>query len=509
MDFNELDTITPEEAGIDPDAADETETTAPAPPPDGPVRKVLLTAFIVLFFVLTLIPITGMMLGLGGENNENRTLADMPALTTVDTNGHTRINGSFSPQFEEFIADNFGFRQEIVSGWSSVMYRVFASSAVNNVMVGQDGWLYYASTRADYEGSAPYSDRTVFRIAKTVELMNRCAEDSGAVFAFTVAPNKATIYPEQLPARLRPAESTNLDRVSALLSESGCYIDLTAPLTALKDSGTQSYYKLDSHWTNAGALEAYRAITEHYTARIPGMTVPDYGDIPTQPTSHNGDLSTMLIPQFPNPESEQSPVYEKYFTSGSPITNRLAVDIRTANPEGFSSLCMMRDSFGSALIEPFSDAFGRVRYDRALPYNLRGAVEEQYKLILIELVERNLIELVARVPVADMPPCAAPARSEAADSVALCTTSAADGRLTVSGLLSEDITLADNDCIYIEFRSGERSVFFEAFPIAEGDGHCDRGFSLTIPEAELLQGEYTLHLHVGTPESTVCYELYQ
>lgn len=508
MDFNELDTITPEEAGIDPEAADENEATALTPPPDGPVRRVLLTAFIVLFFALTLIPVTGMIFELGGENNENRALAEMPSLTVTER-GHTRINGSFSPQFERYIADNFGYRQEIVSGWSAMMYRVFASSAVNNVMVGQDGWLFYASTRADYEGSAPYSDRTVFRIAKTVELLNRCAEDSGAVFAFTVAPNKATIYPDQLPAQLIRSESTNLDRVSSLLKDSGCYIDLTVPMTALRDSGTQSYYKLDSHWTNAGALEAYRTITAHFADRIPGMDVPDYSGISTQPTTHNGDLSTMLIPQFPNPESELSPIYEESFTAESPITNRLAVDIRTANPEGFSSLHMMRDSFGSALIEPFSDAFGRVRYDRALPYNLRGAVEEQYKLILLELVERNLIELVARVPVADMPPCEAPVRTKASDIIALCTTASADGRLMVSGLLDEEIPLADSDCIYIEFRSGERSVFFEAFPIAEGDGRCDRGYSLTIPEAELLQGEYTLHLHVGTPESTVIYELYQ
>ncbi len=506
MDFNELDTVTPEEAGIDPDTA--AEPTVLTPPQDGPVRKTLLGIFVVLFFALTLVPVIGMIFDFDGRNAENRTLAQFPALT-VSENGHSSINTSFFPQFEEYISDNFGFRQEIVSGWSSIMYRVFAQSTVDNVIVGQNDWLYFAPTRADYEGTALYSDRTVFRISKTVELMNRYAEDSGAVFAFTVAPNKATIYPDYLPIHLRRTEQTNLDRLAPLLDATGCYIDLTAPLTALKDTGTQVYYKLDSHWTNAGALEAYRTITEHFAQRFTGMDVPDFSDVTIQPTSHNGDLSTMLLPQVRNPESELSPDIPANFTAESPITNRMAVNIRTTNPEGFSSLYMMRDSFGSALIESFSSAFGRVCYDRAIPYNLRGAIDGQYKLILLELVERNLIELVSRVPATDMPPCAAPENIEETDLVVMCSASSADGRMTVDGILGDDIPLADNDCVYIEFRSGERSVFFEAFPIAADDGHCDRGFSVTISEAELLQGEYTLHLHIGNPDGTVSYELYQ
>ena len=167
-------------------------------PVSSAATKMMHLIFVIIFFVITVIPVFGMIFNLGGENAENRNMAKMPALFVSSSDASTVLNEKFPAQFEEYISDNFGFRQEIISLWSAAQYFVFNESAVEDVIVGENDWLFYTSTKADYEGTNLYTDRTIFRLAKTVELMDRYVTDSGAVFAFTVAPNKATVYPEYM-----------------------------------------------------------------------------------------------------------------------------------------------------------------------------------------------------------------------------------------------------------------------------------------------------------------------
>lgn len=474
------------------------------------IKNLLYLLFIAVFFGMSLAPAAGMVFDLDGENAENRVLAQMPSLTVSSGDAGAELNTDFAKQFEEYLTDNFGFRQEVISLWSAMQYFIFSESAVDEVIVGNDRWLFYTETAADFEGTDLYTDRTIFRIARTVELMERYVSDSGAVFAFTAAPNKATVYPEYMPDSYSRSSVTNLSRLAVQMADAEYFIDLTKLFEQLSDGETQYYYSLDSHWNSLGALEVYRAVQENVAARLPEYEYDDYSaNTDLIESVHSGDLAAMLLPQINLDEREYVPDIADNFTSRTPLTNRMALTIETSCPTAGSSLCMFRDSFGSSLIDTFSNNYSRVLYSRAQPYDLRAAIESQFGVVVVEIVERNLIELVARTPIADTPPCSAPQTSTSSDTLVICGKTVADGRITVSGVLDEEIPLNTDDCIYVEFRDGEHRVFFEAFPICDGDGACDRGFSLSIPEAELLQGEYGMYLHVGTPHSTVAYALYE
>ncbi len=471
------------------------------------VNIVFSLIYSVLFFALTLVPFVGMIFGWGGENKENRTLAQMPSLITSDSDSK-KFNTKFGQEFETYISDNFGFRQEVISGWNAAQYFFFNDSAVENVMVGKDKWLFYSSTAADYEGTNLYSDRMIFRIAKTAELMERYASDSGAAYVFTIAPNKATIYPEYVSSKYKKSERTNLSRLSEALSGSDFYLDIEELFNEKLGRDTQYYYKLDSHWNNLGAMEVYREIQKMIAPKLSEYQWNEYADVTSELTTRTSDLSTMLLPQIQLDDTEHELNIPKLYSSKTPITNRLAVKIETTCPEATASLYMYRDSFGSSLIDTFSNNYSRVTYSRALPYDLCAAVDGQYNAVVIEIVERNMSEIVARVPVAEMPPCEAPKNTEDFEDFAICEALQEEGKISVSGKVSEDIELKDKDNIYLELRGKNRSVFFEAFPICEGDAFDDRGFSVTIAEAELLQGEYMMYLHIGKSESTDAYALY-
>lgn len=470
-------------------------------------KTIMHLLYIILFFAIALMPFLGMVFDWGGENMENRTLAKMPSLIEKGTEG-VSLNTNFGQEFETYISDNFGFRQEVISVWSASQYYIFGESAVDDVVTGKDGWLFYTSTVADYEGTNLYTDRMIFRIAKTAELMESYAADSGAAFLFTIAPNKASVCPEYMDSKYKKSDVTNLSRLSETLSGSDYYLDLAELFNEKLDSNIQYYYKYDSHWNNLAATEVYREMQKILSASLADYSWNDYADIAYNETERVSDLSTMLLPQFNITEKEYEYNIPKLYSSKTPITNRLAVTIETTCPDASASLYMFRDSFGSSLIDTFSNNYTRVTYSRALPYDLCKAIDGQYNAIIVEIVERNMSEIVARVPIADAPPCAAPKYSKDSDVIAVCEAVKNDGKINISGVLSDDIALGDTDCIYVEFRESGNSVYFEAFPICEGDAYEDRGFSLTVPVAELLQGEYTMYLHVGDSDNTTAYALF-
>ncbi|HAJ65552.1 MAG TPA: hypothetical protein DCM61_03100, partial [Clostridiales bacterium] len=52
----------------------------------------------------------------------------------------------------DYIADHFFLRSELVNAWAELNASVFKTSSEEQVVLGSDGWLYYASTLDDYMG---------------------------------------------------------------------------------------------------------------------------------------------------------------------------------------------------------------------------------------------------------------------------------------------------------------------------------------------------------------------
>ena len=84
-----------------------------------------------------------------------------------------------------------------------------------------------------------------------------------------------------------------------------------------------------------------------------------------------------------------------YFTSNYRSDDDLVIE--TANDNASGRVLVYRDSFGNALYQYFAEDFNTAKFKRAVPYDLTGIGD--YDVVVIELVERNLANLIDMEPV--------------------------------------------------------------------------------------------------------------
>ena len=155
--------------------------------------------FCLLFCLICVLPLAGMVILGPSEAGANEILAKAPALREKDGDWNT----AYLSDLATYVRDRFGFRQELITANARLTAAVFGESATEDVIVGADGWLYYADTLADYEGTAPMTWRQLWNAAHTLALMQEYAADKGAEMIFAAVPNKNTLYPEQMPERYK------------------------------------------------------------------------------------------------------------------------------------------------------------------------------------------------------------------------------------------------------------------------------------------------------------------
>ena len=153
--------------------------------------------FTAAFLSLCLIPAAGMLVLPEQQAAGNEHLTPKPSLW----NAQTGWNADFLGGLTDYVADHFGFRQELVTANAALQTRLLCTSPAEDVIYGTDGWLYYAKTLDDYQNHATLTESEAQQLAQTVKSMQDYCESRGARFLFTIAPNKSSLYPEHMPAR--------------------------------------------------------------------------------------------------------------------------------------------------------------------------------------------------------------------------------------------------------------------------------------------------------------------
>lgn len=266
---------------------------------------------------------------------------------------------------------------------------------VNGVITGSDGWLYYASTLGDYTGEKNSSDRKIYNAAHNISLMQKYCESKGISFVFTAAPNKNSIYYENMPeAYVRNTANGNIERFYGHFDEMNVnYIDL---FSLFSESDEVLYLKTDSHWNTLGAAKAYDALLSKV-----GKDHVSYEDIPfSEPEIISGDLAKALSPE--NPVTEENLKYDKVFsyTYKNEVSSVEDMLILTESPEGEGSLLMFRDSFGNSLLPFMAESFSSACFSKGTPY-LLGRFASVYSpdTVIVEVAQRNISDYAVAPPV--------------------------------------------------------------------------------------------------------------
>lgn len=435
------------------------------------------------FLCACLIPSVGMLFLPEEPPAANQTLAQPPSLTTADGG----INLNVLDEAADYISDHFALRQRLITANAALEAAVFQTSSQDSVLLGREGWLFYRETLDDYLRTDPLSDRELFCAAHTLALLTEYAQNRGASLTFTVAPNKASLYPQYLPNVGSPLEGEDdIDRLVPLLEAQGVrYADLFAPF---REEEQVLYHAADSHWTSRGAALAHDALVD--ALGLEGRT--RWFALPGQETdTHRGDLYEMLYPTGTGREPDTEFDQPFAFDYVRPIRSAEDQRIETQAPGQTGSLLMFRDSFGNTLHSFLAEEYGQALFSRTMPYQMSLLDETGADTVIIELVERNLDYLAERAPIFPAPLrvlSGQPPQGEAKAAVTAPADSQLAGRIRLEGTISG--TIDTDSPIYVQL--GE--ALYEASPVGKGEGYP---FTLYVPEDSPLDAICVLYLSGG------------
>lgn len=346
--------------------------------------------YVSLCMIICLIPFVGMTVAKTDTTTENRRMAEFPKLSEEG-----KWNVNYLEGLGEWFEDHFAFRPQMVMTDSVIQSKVFKVSNMDTVLVGTDGWLYYTSTLPDYLGNNVFSDQKAYNAAHNIELTQHCVEAYGGTFLLAIAPNKNTLYPDNMPYYYNNivSDTGNIDKLVPEIYEKNIpYADLFA---AFNKENETLYLKRDSHWNGKGAVLAYNTIMD--------ALVLDHETYETVPVVRSkdeyGDLNTMIYPIHFEPEWN----YNYEGTDGyTYVTDTESVEdafIETHNDEGTGSLLMFRDSFGNTLLPLMASAFENAYFSKAVPYNLGEYINQYHpEYVIVEKVERNIADFAENPP---------------------------------------------------------------------------------------------------------------
>ncbi len=330
---------------------------------------------------------------------EKRKLTQLPEFpkTIKDIN-------KFPKLFDKYYADHFGLRYLFTEYYKSVKYSIGDSSPSDDVTIGENGWLFLGSIKSGYNRyNDPMGDVRNINLFSQVELkkfakhmvkLNTWLNKQGIKYVFVIAPNKHTIYFDQLPNNISKVnEKSAMDQLIDYLTKhtNVSVIDLRKALLKEKDNH-QIYFKTDSHWNHYAANIAQYEIMLEIAKIFPGKINPELQKLHVR-TRKGGDLSSFigvnnLQEPFPYPVFKPTCHLTKHpKTANETITNTF-----TCNNQKLNTI-IFRDSFFQALQPYFVRKFNRSTYIWGkLNYpSLKKYIElEQPDIVIEEIVERKL-----------------------------------------------------------------------------------------------------------------------
>lgn len=335
-------------------------------------------------------------------NSEKRDLAPVPAVQ------HPFRIKPLLHQVEAYVNDHFGLREPLLSlkaRWDAAVFRTSASASV---ILGRNGWLYYADegSREDIERRSHLRPGDVERFAGMIAQRGDWLAGQGVAYRFVVPPDKHTIYPDFIPARLRGQGPSRFAPLAAALAGSPYFIDLAPALQQARDASARPvYYRTDTHWNGLGAHAGFLAL-----ARSLGrpQDAPFLGqDLAAAQPTGPADTDLAFMARLPGNEPDYEfalpgdPDCDVLRPLSLPVPDRTAKDFpatRTSCASGTGTLLLFHDSFGDGLMPYFARAYARTVFVPGYPDDATFALyvaAVRPDVVLEQRVERSM-QLVPR-----------------------------------------------------------------------------------------------------------------
>ncbi len=303
--------------------------------------------------------------------------------------------------FNEKFKTNFIFRPDIITINNFLKIKIFKHSPINKVLLGKNGWLFYAHENEYYNVIDYYRSINPFNVEELEYWKNRLEsryywlKKQGIEYLFIVAPNKSTIYNNFLPDHINKTKQKNrFDQLIYYLNNNESpvkILDLRKELFEKKKL-SKLYRLTDSHWSHYGAFYAYKSIMRYLrTKNINSFktNIQNY-NIEKKLNYFGGDLAQLL--SLGN-EYRETITILKFKESKNILNMKLKnfkkpfveVSVKESKKGDIGSAIFVHDSIGYRLIPFLTQHFKRIIYIRDWNLNFyKNLIKKEKPVIVIE-----------------------------------------------------------------------------------------------------------------------------
>jgi hypothetical protein len=375
----------------------------PASSVASPRRRRFQLALAVTFLAALALPTLDLVVGLDPNPSPLRETVPFPPLHL------DRTLLKFPGNLLWYLKSSMGFRGALVRAHGLFAWKVLGVSPAPESAFRGDPWLFLRSERVDddFRRVDPMSAAELERWRAVLEARRDWLAKRGIKYLVVVAPNKETIYAEDVPPWFTRAPGpSRLAQLREMIERTRAvdFLDLTEAVAERKAS-ERVYHLTDTHWNDAGAFAGYRAIAARLAGWFPAVAPLGPGDVERAPVlTRGGDLARVCGLQTdllePQVQIHLPPrLAPATFGDGAPLAfERTDVhgrpDFETRSPSGeIPTALVLRDSFGEGLIPYLSRHFQRARWIWTYEFPARVIEEQRPAVVVDEIVERKLMVL--------------------------------------------------------------------------------------------------------------------
>lgn len=370
------------------------------------MSKIIKYQLIVLFLTILILPFLndGLNFIHYERKAENRRFRDSLSISI------SRLD-AFPKEAEEYINDNFSFREPLLITFPLIKFYGFNTSPKpEHTIIGQDGWMFMAKHEVDcFMGKEDFSDAQLDSLNVIWRKRKSYFDSKKIKFYWLIPPIKHSVYSSKLPFNIVKSKSiSRVEQVEQKLKD-GFPQFMIDPLIQLRNSIDKQkvFYKMDNHWNYRAGWIASKQLLSRISKDFPQINSEldiQWKDTVLQTGIHYNVLGIKKL-------SEVDYVPK--------ITDRSAVEVEKFNfqwPDGFAyfweyerhfknplaknklKILVIRDSFGEQMMPFIAEKFSESLFIfDAWKYGLNEEIVETYQPdIVVYVTVENLIESLIR-----------------------------------------------------------------------------------------------------------------
>jgi hypothetical protein len=289
--------------------------------------------------------------------------------------GRALFDNEYYGSFDQYFNDSFSLRSPLILAKRWLDYRIFHMTDIEAVHIGNNGWLYSRQSINDYRKEACDRMQDIQRLILDLHAIEKIIEATGRRFLFIVAPNKSTIYPENV-GFVPKSTACNRSQYDLFLEANELhpvksFVRLEQLLLDARTHNTLLYDKADTCWNDLGAGVAAEAIQAQVIQDDKQKRVFDYK---RRDAVRDGDLARHLMGFL------------------SAVDDAPIMHIASKVQSGFSTAIVYGDDYIENLIPYMAQIFGQLQviHTDSIPSRLYGEDLYASDLILLERAESEL-----------------------------------------------------------------------------------------------------------------------